>query len=60
MAAHLGGGVLCAGLQVAAGNTGGTITLLLWGHLEGARSSLWKGERSAGLLESKEDLSLCT
>lgn len=57
--AHLGAGVLCAGLRVVVGNTVGTITLLLWGHLGGEHSSLWKDERQAGLLDSKKDLSLC-
>lgn len=57
--AHLGGGVLCAGQLSVAGNTEDTITLLLWGHLAGERSSLGRDELQAGLLDSKGDLSLC-
>lgn len=59
--AHLGGGVLCAGLLVVVGDhTEDTISLLPLGHLVGEHSSLWRDVLMGGQLDSKEDLCLYT
>lgn len=59
MVVHLGGEVLCVGLLLAMRNTEDTTALLPLGHPSGECSSLWREELQAGLLDSKEALSLC-